>query len=160
MSIFERTKLEELASIIRTTDGADRIILMQEYNTMIENWSDSFSKAKSLIDIQEAVDTTGLTADKKSSISSIIDMLLTGDATSTDEITLATKLIQAAEQYGVRDIALAGGVSANTRLKDMLTSEAMNRGWNFIAPKKILYSMDNAAMVGIRAYYECIKTPK
>ena len=94
MSIFERTKLEELASIIRTTDGADRIILMQEYNTMIENWSDSFSKAKSLIDIQEAVDTTGLTADKKSSISSIIDMLLTGDATSTDEITLATKLIQ------------------------------------------------------------------
>ncbi len=73
---------------------------------------------------------------------------------------LATKLIQAAEQHGVRDIALAGGVSANTRLKDMLTQEAMNRGWNFIAPKKILYSMDNAAMVGIRAYYEYIKNPK
>jgi N6-L-threonylcarbamoyladenine synthase len=67
---------------------------------------------------------------------------------------LATKLIQSAEQYRVTDIALAGWVSANTRLKDMLSREAMDRGWSFIAPKKILYSMDNAAMVGIRAYYE------
>lgn len=73
---------------------------------------------------------------------------------------LATKLIQAAEQYGITNIALAGGVSANTRLKDTLTSEAMNRGWNFVAPKKILYSMDNAAMVGIRAYYEYIRDSK
>lgn len=73
---------------------------------------------------------------------------------------LATKLIQAGEQYGVSDIALAGWVSANTRLKDRLTCESMNRGWNFIAPKKILYSMDNAAMVGIRAYYEYVKNHK
>ncbi len=94
MSTFERAKLEELATMIRTTDGADRIILMQEYNTMIENWSDSFSKAKSLIDIQEVIDTTSLTADKKSAMSALIDMLLIGDAESTDEITLATKLIE------------------------------------------------------------------
>lgn len=73
---------------------------------------------------------------------------------------LATKLIQATEQYGLTNIALAGGVSANTRLKDILTQQAMNRGWNFVAPKKILYSMDNAAMVGIRAYYEYTKNPK
>ena len=73
---------------------------------------------------------------------------------------LATKLIQAAEQYGISNIALAGGVSANNRLKDTLTSEAKKRGWNFVAPKKILYSMDNAAMVGIRAYYECIRNSK
>ena len=73
---------------------------------------------------------------------------------------LVTKLIQATEQYGLTNIALAGGVSANTRLKDILTQQAMNRGWNFVAPKKILYSMDNAAMVGIRAYYEYTKNPK
>jgi PKD repeat protein len=94
MSTFERSKLEELATMIRTTDGADRVILMQEYNTMIENWSDSFSKAKSLIDIQEGVDTTTLPADKKSAMSAIIDTLLIGDAATTDEITLASKLIQ------------------------------------------------------------------
>lgn len=40
---------------------------------------------------------------------------------------LAIKLIQAAEQYGISNIALAGGVSANTRLKDMLTSESLTR---------------------------------
>lgn len=73
---------------------------------------------------------------------------------------LATKLIQAAKQYWVSNIALAGGVSANTRLKDMLTSESLARWWSFVAPKNILYSMDNAAMVGIRAYYEYIKNPK
>ncbi len=94
MSTFERAKLEELASMIRTTDGADRIVLMQEYNTMIENWSDSFSKAKSLIDIQEVIDTTALTADKKGAMTALIDTLLVGDAASTDEITLASKLIQ------------------------------------------------------------------
>jgi len=70
---------------------------------------------------------------------------------------LANKLIQAAEHYGISSIALAGGVSANTRLKDVLAIEATHRNWNFIAPKKILYSMDNAAMVGIRAYYESIR---
>jgi N6-L-threonylcarbamoyladenine synthase len=73
---------------------------------------------------------------------------------------LATKLIQAAEQHSIQNIALAGWVSANTRLKDILTSESLIRGWSFVAPKKILYSMDNAAMVGIRAYYEYIKNSK
>ncbi len=71
---------------------------------------------------------------------------------------LATKLIQAAEQYGIKNMALAWWVSANTRLKDILATEAMNRGWSFVAPKKILYSMDNAAMVGIRGYYEYIRS--
>jgi N6-L-threonylcarbamoyladenine synthase len=106
----------------------------------------------------------------KSAIKRYIDSL--GDLTEQDiqrvayatevAITdvLATKLIQAAEQYGVRDIALAGGVSANTRLKDILSTEATSRGWDFVAPKKILYSMDNAAMVGIRACYEYNKNPQ
>jgi N6-L-threonylcarbamoyladenine synthase len=67
---------------------------------------------------------------------------------------LASKLIQAAEQYEICHIALAGGVSANTRLKDILTTVAETRDWTFVAPRKILYSMDNAAMVGMRAYYE------
>lgn len=73
---------------------------------------------------------------------------------------LSSKIIQAAEQYDIKNIALAGGVSANTRLKDILTLEAHTRGWTFVAPKKILYSMDNAAMIGIRAYYESISYSK
>jgi N6-L-threonylcarbamoyladenine synthase len=49
---------------------------------------------------------------------------------------------------------LAGGVSANTVLKSKLETIAQERGVKFLAPTKNLYSMDNAAMVGIRAYYE------
>lgn len=94
MSSFERSKLEELASMIRETESADRVILMKEYNIMVENWDDSFSKAKSLIDIQETVDTTALSEDKKITMSAIIDALLVGDAVSVDEVTLASKLIQ------------------------------------------------------------------
>lgn len=94
MSTFDREKLEELATMIRSTESTDRVILMQEYNTMIENWGDSFSKAKSLIDIQELVNTSTLTEDKKIAISKIIDALLVGDSASIDEVTLATKLIQ------------------------------------------------------------------
>lgn len=94
MSSFERTKLEELATMIRATDSTDRIILMQEYNTMIENWDDSFSKAKSLVDIQEIINTTSMSEDKKIAMSAIVDNLLIGDAISTDEVTLATKLIE------------------------------------------------------------------
>lgn len=94
MSSFDRSKLEELAGMIRGAESSDRIVLMQKYNLMIENWGDSFSKAKSLIDIQEVIDTTSLTNDKKTAMSDIIDALLIGDAAATDEVTLASKLIE------------------------------------------------------------------
>lgn len=56
-------------------------------------------------------------------------------------------------------MCLAGGVSANTLLKTKLLSLAEERGVTFLAPTKIVYSMDNAAMVGIRAYYELSQNP-
>lgn len=49
---------------------------------------------------------------------------------------------------------LAGGVSANTVLKGKLMKLANDRNIRFLAPTKNLYSMDNAAMVGVRAYYK------
>jgi tRNA A37 threonylcarbamoyltransferase TsaD len=45
-------------------------------------------------------------------------------------------------------------VSANTKLKDKIQKIADTIPIQFVSPKKIIYSMDNAAMVGIRAYYE------
>lgn len=80
--------------MIRGAESTDRVILMKEYNTLIENWADPFSKAKSLIDIQELVNTTTLSESQKSAITIVIDNLLVGDAVSTDEITIASKLIQ------------------------------------------------------------------
>ena len=70
---------------------------------------------------------------------------------------LAKKLLRAVDRTGVETMLLAGGVSANTVLKDKLQKFADLREIRFFAPIKNLYSMDNAAMVGIRAYYELQK---
>jgi N6-L-threonylcarbamoyladenine synthase len=109
----------------------------------------SFSGMKSAI--KRYIDSLwGLTESDRERIAYATEIAITD--------VLASKLIQATEQYEIRHIALAGGVSANTRLKEILTTAAETRDWTFVAPRKILYSMDNAAMVGIRAYYEYIRT--
>jgi N6-L-threonylcarbamoyladenine synthase len=67
---------------------------------------------------------------------------------------LARKLHMAREHYGAQMMVLAGGVSANTKLKNKIQKLADTSGIPFVSPTRIIYSMDNAAMVGIRAYYE------
>lgn len=93
MSAFDREKLDTLGTLIREAEWTDRALLMKEYNILIENWDDAFSKAKSLINIQESINNTTLSSEKKQQISQTIDALLVWDAVSTDEVTLATKLI-------------------------------------------------------------------
>jgi N6-L-threonylcarbamoyladenine synthase len=70
---------------------------------------------------------------------------------------LSKKLIRALDMTDARMMCLAGGVSANSTLKQKLQKLSESVGVRFLAPEKILYSMDNAAMVGIRAYYEKVK---
>jgi len=66
---------------------------------------------------------------------------------------LAEKLISAALKKWVATIMLAGGVSANTDLQEKITSLAKKNGFSFFSPVKNIYCMDNAAMMGILAYY-------
>lgn len=67
---------------------------------------------------------------------------------------LAYKLINAAKQKQVKTVMLAGGVSANDDLNEKILKMAEKEGFNFISPVKKIYSTDNAAMVGINAYYK------
>jgi N6-L-threonylcarbamoyladenine synthase len=67
---------------------------------------------------------------------------------------LSKKLERAIVQKWAKTMVLAGWVSANTKLKDKIQKIADTISVPFVSPKKIIYSMDNAAMVGIRAYYE------
>ena len=67
---------------------------------------------------------------------------------------LSKKIERAVEQKDAKMMLLAGGVSANTKLKDKIQKIANTINIPFVSPKKMIYSMDNAAMVGIRAYYE------
>lgn len=69
---------------------------------------------------------------------------------------LLNKLIKAAKETGIKEITVAGGVSANSGLRDSLTSEAKKRGWNLFIPK-FAYTTDNAAMIAITGYYRYLK---
>lgn len=70
---------------------------------------------------------------------------------------LREKLFRASEVYDVPHLSLAWGVSANTKLRERIAERAREEGKTFLAPVKNLYSQDNAAMIGIRAYYEIIR---
>lgn len=69
---------------------------------------------------------------------------------------LLNKLKKAAIEYGIKDIALAGGVSANTGLRQGLNDLAAEQGWNAFIPK-FEYCTDNAAMIAIAGYYKYLK---
>lgn len=66
---------------------------------------------------------------------------------------LAEKLILAASRTGIRNIALAGGVSANSALRGTVNALAGKHGWKVSIPE-FRYTTDNAAMIAISAYYQ------
>lgn len=72
---------------------------------------------------------------------------------STISNILFEKLIQAAEQYQIKEISIAGGVSANSHIRSELERIGKERGWNTYIPK-FEYCTDNAAMIGITAYHQ------
>jgi N6-L-threonylcarbamoyladenine synthase len=69
---------------------------------------------------------------------------------------LINKLTKAANQTKITEIGIAGGVSANTGLRDTIQSEATKRGWNLFIPD-FCYTTDNAAMIGITGYYKYLR---
>lgn len=69
---------------------------------------------------------------------------------------LMKKLLLAARNTGIKDIALAGGVAANSALRTALEQEGKQRGWKTYIPR-LEYCTDNAAMIGIAGYYKFLK---
>ena len=66
---------------------------------------------------------------------------------------LMEKLIKASEQTGIKQIAIAGGVSANSGLRDRLEKEAVERNWKTYIPE-LRFTTDNAAMIAIAGFYK------
>jgi N6-L-threonylcarbamoyladenine synthase len=66
---------------------------------------------------------------------------------------LLSKLKRAAKETGIKEITVAGGVSANSGLRNALSENAKKYRWNLIIPK-FEYTMDNAAMIAITGYYK------
>jgi N6-L-threonylcarbamoyladenine synthase len=69
---------------------------------------------------------------------------------------LLKKLQKAAKETGVKDVCIAGGVSANSGLRNGLTALGKKIGWNTFVPK-FEYCTDNAGMIAITAYYKYLK---
>jgi N6-L-threonylcarbamoyladenine synthase len=69
---------------------------------------------------------------------------------------LMKKLILASEQTGIKQIALAGGVSANSGLRETLKTEGEKRNWEVFIPA-FEYCTDNAAMIAMAGYFKFLK---
>jgi N6-L-threonylcarbamoyladenine synthase len=66
---------------------------------------------------------------------------------------LMIKLIRAARETGIQHIAIAGGVSANSGLRQRLTNLAPTHNWTVYVPP-FAYCTDNAAMIGMAAHFK------
>ena len=66
---------------------------------------------------------------------------------------LMDKLYKASKSLGIKRIALSGGVSANTALRQAYHDYAKRYGWEIFIPK-FGFTTDNAAMIGIVGYYK------
>lgn len=68
---------------------------------------------------------------------------------------LMDKLKKASAQTGIKEIAIGGGVSANSGIRQALKDSEERYGWNTYIPK-FEYCTDNAAMIGIVGYLKYI----
>lgn len=66
---------------------------------------------------------------------------------------LLNKLKKASAQTNIKEVCIAGGVSANSGLRAALAETGSQLGWNTYIPK-FEYCTDNAAMIAITAYYK------
>lgn len=69
---------------------------------------------------------------------------------------LLAKLKKAAKETGIKEITVAGGVSANSGLRNALQENAKKYHWNLLIPK-FEYTMDNAAMIAITGYFKYLE---
>lgn len=69
---------------------------------------------------------------------------------------LMDKLKKAVKQTGINHIAIGGGVSANSGIREALQRAEHTHGWKTYVPK-FEYTTDNAAMIGIVGYYKYLK---
>lgn len=70
---------------------------------------------------------------------------------STIVQVLMQKMRMAVDMTGIKEVAIAGGVSANSSLREELLRHKEMYGWNVFIPK-LAYSTDNAAMIAVTGY--------
>ena len=69
---------------------------------------------------------------------------------------LLKKLRKAARETGIKEVSIAGGVSANSGLRKALEEMGAREGWKTYIPA-FQYCTDNAGMIGVAGYYKYLK---
>lgn len=69
---------------------------------------------------------------------------------------LMDKIKMAVKETGIRQVAIGGGVSANSGIRNTLKEAEKKYGWKTFIPK-FEYTTDNAAMIGIVGYYKYLE---
>jgi N6-L-threonylcarbamoyladenine synthase len=69
---------------------------------------------------------------------------------------LMEKLLMASEKMGIKRIAIAGGVSANSGLQETLKATGQKKDWQVFIPE-LQYCTDNAAMIGMAGYFKFLR---
>ena len=69
---------------------------------------------------------------------------------------LLKNLVKAAQKTEISEIAISGGVSANSGLRNAITDEGKRRGWNVYLPP-LKFTTDNAAMIAITGYFKYLQ---
>lgn len=70
--------------------------------------------------------------------------------------SLTRKLIKAARETGINEVAIVGGVSANSGLRNAIHELAKEKHWSVFIPE-IQFATDNAAMIAITGYFKYLK---
>lgn len=126
-------------------DGDDRAFALPSPKVRDSMYDYSFSGLKTAcINIIHNVKQKGGTLNKE-------DLAASFRKTIVD--CLVDKFLTAAKNLNVRCLTIAGGVSANSLLRERLTSESRKLGLNFYMPD-ISFCGDNAAMVASQGYFE------
>ena len=68
---------------------------------------------------------------------------------------LVENAMHAVEEYGLKKFAIAGGVASNSALRSAMSRACEEKGIEFYYPSPV-FCTDNAAMIGVAAYYEYI----
>ena len=69
---------------------------------------------------------------------------------------ITKKTIKALKEYNVKNLILAGGVAANSGIRESLKQACLDNNINFTMPD-LIYCTDNAAMIGAAGYYAYLK---
>ncbi|MDR2125266.1 MAG: tRNA (adenosine(37)-N6)-threonylcarbamoyltransferase complex transferase subunit TsaD [Prevotellaceae bacterium] len=70
---------------------------------------------------------------------------------------LIKNLVKASEQTEIKEVAISGGVSANSGLRNAVEAEGKRRNWSVYLPP-LKFTTDNAAMIAITGYFKYLNS--